>query len=50
VAERLHMHRNNVNYRIGRIEEQFGLDTDNPALRIQLLLAYQLRDAFQGLA
>ena len=49
VAERLHMHRNNVNYRIGRIEEQFGLDTDNPELRIQLLLAYKLRDAFQDL-
>ena len=50
VAERLHMHRNNVNYRIGRIEEQFGLNTDDPALRIQLLLAYQLRDAFRDLA
>ena len=49
VAERLHMHRNNVNYRIGRIEEQFGLDTDNPVLRTQLLMAYQLRDAFQNL-
>ena len=46
VAEQLHMHRNNVGYRINRIEEQFGIDTDDPALRQDLLAAYRLRDAF----
>ncbi len=46
VAERLHMHRNNVGYRINRIEEQFGIDVDDPALRQDLLVAYRLRDAF----
>ena len=45
VAERLHMHRNNVNYRIGRIEEQFGIDTDDPVLRRDLLFAFRLREA-----
>jgi len=45
VAEKLHMHRNNVNYRIGRIEEQFGLDVSDPVLRLHLLAAFQLRDA-----
>ena len=45
VAEQLHMHRNNVGYRIGRIENQFGIDTDNPQLRMDLLLAYRLRAA-----
>ncbi len=44
VAEQLHMHRNNVNYRIGRIEEQFGISTDDPKLRFELLVAYRLRD------
>ena len=45
VAEKLHMHRNNVKYRIDRIEELFGIDTDDPALRLDLLMAYLLREA-----
>ena len=45
VADQLHMHRNNVNYRISRIEEQFEINTDDPALRQDLLLAYRLRAA-----
>ena len=45
VAEQLHMHRNNVNYRISRIEEQFGISTDDPKLRQDLLIAYCLREA-----
>ena len=39
------MHRNNVKYRIDRIEELFGIDTDDPALRLDLLMAYLLREA-----
>ncbi len=45
VAEQLHMHRNNVGYRIGRIEEQFGIDINDPQLRADLLLAFRLREA-----
>ncbi len=45
VAEHLHMHRNNVGYRIGRIEEQFGIDTGDPQMRADLLLAFRLREA-----
>ncbi len=30
VAEKLHMHRNNVKYRIDRIEGAYGIDTSNP--------------------
>ena len=45
VAERLHMHRNNVKYRIDRIEEQFGIDTNDPELRFNFLLAYRVREA-----
>ena len=44
-AEKLHMHRNNVKYRIDRIEEQFGIDTNDPDLRFDFLLAYRLREA-----
>ncbi|HAM16457.1 MAG TPA: hypothetical protein DCP91_11515 [Eggerthellaceae bacterium] len=42
VAEQLHMHRNNVSYRIGRIEDMLGIDTDDPELRQDLMLAFRL--------
>ena len=45
VAEKLHMHRNNVKYRIDRIEGQYGIDTNDPALRFNFLLAYRIREA-----
>ena len=45
VADKLFMHRNNVKYRINRIEEQFGIDTDDDILRFDLLLAFRLREA-----
>ncbi len=45
VAERLHMHRNNVKYRITRIEELFGIDTEDADARFDLLLAYRIRTA-----
>ena len=45
VAEELHMHRNNVSYRIGRIEEQFGIDTSDPQVRLDLLLAFRIHEA-----
>lgn len=42
VAESLHMHRNNVKYRIDRIEEQFGICTDDPHERFELALAFRV--------
>lgn len=45
VAERLHMHRNNVKYRIDKIEELYGIDTSNATLRFDFLLAYRIREA-----
>ena len=45
VAEQLHMHRNNVSYRINRIEEQYDINTNDPQLRIDLMLAYCIREA-----
>ena len=34
-----------VKYRIDRIEEQYGIDTGDPALRFDFLLAYRIREA-----
>lgn len=45
VADVLHMHRNNVKYRIDRIGSQFGIDVSDPAARFELLLAFRMRDA-----
>ena len=44
VAEKLHMHRNNVKYRIDRIESMYGIDTSDPSLRFSLLFAYRFDD------
>ena len=44
VAEKLHMHRNNVKYRIDRIEETYDIDTSDPSLRFSFLLAYRLNN------
>ena len=49
-ANVLHMHRNNVRYRIDRIEQQFGIDTNDPVLRFDLMLAYHLRKLHAGYA
>ena len=45
VADKLHMHRNNVKYRIDKIEELYGIDTGDPTLRFDFLLAYRIREA-----
>lgn len=45
VAEQMHMHRNNVKYRIDHIEERYGIDTNDPTLRLALLLACFLHEA-----
>lgn len=41
-GELLHMHRNNVIYRINKIEEMTGLDLDDYWTRMKLLIAYHL--------
>jgi len=41
-AELMHMHRNNVIYRIGRICEQVNIDLDDPKERLRLLVAYEV--------
>ena len=43
-AALMHMHRNNVIYRIGRLCEQFGINLDDPKERLRLLVAYEVID------
>lgn len=45
VAEKLHMHRNNVKYRIDRLEKTYGIDTSDPTTRFDLTLAYCICEA-----
>lgn len=45
VADKLHMHRNNVKYRVDRLGELFGIDTDNDEERLELSIAYRLLDS-----
>ncbi len=40
-ANLLHMHRNNVIYRISRIQEMFQINLDDTMLRLKILLAYK---------
>ena len=42
-AERLHLHRNAVGYRIRQIRERLGVDLDNPDQRLALQLACRSR-------
>lgn len=42
VAEALHMHRNNVKYRIDRIEERYEINTDNPMERLELTSGFSV--------
>ncbi len=41
-AQIMHMHRNNVIYRIGKICEMTGLDLSDPDVRLRLLLCYEI--------
>lgn len=43
-GELLHMHRNNVLYRIPRIAEKLGLELDDYWVRLKLLLAFHLTE------
>lgn len=39
-SQLLHMHRNNVVYRVGRIEELLGISLDDPNVRLCITLSY----------
>jgi DNA-binding PucR family transcriptional regulator len=45
-ATQLHMHRNNVVYRISRIEEYLGMDLTESHLRFKVMFAYRVLDFY----
>lgn len=42
-AQQLHMHRNNVLYRIGSIEKRFGIDLGQFGTRERLISCYRYK-------
>jgi purine catabolism regulator len=49
-AQRLHLHRNTILYRLRRIEEIGGLRLDDPATRLNLHLCLRIRDVMPAAA
>jgi len=47
-AERLHLHRNTVLYRLGRIEDLLGVDLRDAEVRLGLHLALKIGDVLEG--
>jgi purine catabolism regulator len=47
-ADRLHLHRNTVLYRLGRIEDLLGADLRNAEVRLALHLALKIGDVLEG--
>jgi len=47
-ADEMHMHRNNVVYRIKRIEEMNNLSFDDPKTRVNVLLSFLMFDHWQN--
>ena len=43
-AQLLHMHRNNVNYRIKRMEELFGIDLSDSEERLRIQMSFRILD------
>lgn len=47
-AERLHMHRNNVIYRIGKIQDMLDIDLDDAEVRKKLLLSFAVVELMES--
>ncbi len=47
-GQKMHMHRNNVTYRIKRIEDLIGIDLNNPDNRFRLQIAYAQFNFIKG--
>jgi hypothetical protein len=48
VAAELHVHRQTVRYRLGRLRELFGVDLDDPERRLEIELALRCADQIAG--
>lgn len=47
-ARLLHMHRNSVIYRIGKISDILGVDMDDPDVRLRLLISFKILEMIKG--
>jgi len=47
-ARMLHMHRNSVIYRLGKIEKILDLDLDDPDVRLRLLVSFKIIEYLNG--
>lgn len=47
-ARLLHMHRNSVIYRIGKISDILGVDLDDPDVRLRLLISFKVIEMING--
>lgn len=47
-ARLLHLHRNSVIYRLGKIENILGVDLDDPEVRLRLLVSYKILEYIDG--
>lgn len=47
-AKLLHMHRNSVIYRLGKIQDILGIDLDDPDVRLRLLVSFKILEMLDG--
>ncbi len=47
-ARMLHLHRNSVIYRLGKIENVLGVDLDDPEVRLRLLISFKILEYLDG--
>lgn len=47
-ARLLHMHRNSVIYRVGKISDTLGVDLNNPDVRLRLLISFKIIEMLNG--
>lgn len=47
-AQLLHLHRNSVIYRLGKIEKTLGVDLDDPDVRLRLLISLKILELLDG--
>jgi len=47
-ARHLHLHRNSVIYRLGKIETILGVDLDDPEVRLRLLISFKILEYLDG--
>ena len=47
-AKLLHMHRNSVIYRLGKIQSILAVDLDDPDVRLRLLISFKILEMLDG--